>query len=46
MTVKVMKVAQQPAMAYDKVPLSTGLKSAKSGPLLNSAYVLPGAATG
>ena len=34
-----MKVAQQPAMAYDKVSLSTAAKSGKSGLLLNSSYV-------
>jgi hypothetical protein len=33
-----MKVAQQPAMAYDKVTPSTASKSAKSGLLLNSPY--------
>jgi hypothetical protein len=36
MIVEVMKVAQQPAMAYDKVPLSTAAKSGKSRLLLNS----------
>ena len=39
MIVEVMKIAQQPAMAYDKVPHSTAAKSTKSGLLLNSSYV-------
>jgi hypothetical protein len=41
MIVEVMKVAQQPAMAYDKVPHSTPAKYGKSGLLLNSSYVSP-----
>ena len=39
MRVEVMKVAQQPAMAYDKVPLTTGVISWESGLILNSPYV-------
>jgi hypothetical protein len=39
MMVDVMKVAQQPAVAYDKVPLTTGVRLGKSGLLLKSLYV-------
>jgi hypothetical protein len=38
MRVEVMKVAQQPAMAYDKISLSTAAGSGKSGMLLKSLY--------
>ena len=38
MMVEVMIVAQQPAMAYDKVSLSTAGKRGKSGSALNSLY--------
>jgi hypothetical protein len=38
MSVEVMKVAQQPAMAYDGISLSTPLRSGKSGLLLKSLY--------
>ena len=33
-----MKVAQQPAMAYDKISLNTAARSGKSGLLLKSLY--------
>jgi hypothetical protein len=36
MIIEVMKVAQQPAMAYDRDPLSTAVRLGKSGLLLNS----------
>ena len=36
MRVEVMKVAQQPAMAYDKISLNTAARSGKSGLLLKS----------
>jgi hypothetical protein len=39
MMVEVMKVAQQPAVAYDKVRLSTGVILGKSGLLLKFLYV-------
>ena len=38
MRVEVMKVAQQPAMAYDKISLNTAARSGKSGLLLKSLY--------
>ena len=38
MRVEVMKVAQQPAMAYDRISLSTPARSGKSGLLLKSLY--------
>jgi hypothetical protein len=39
MMVEVMKVAQQPAMAYDKDSLSRVAQGGESGLLLNSLYV-------
>jgi hypothetical protein len=39
MMVEVMKVAQQPAMAYDKDSLTRAVKTGKSGLLLSSLYV-------
>jgi hypothetical protein len=38
MRVEVMKVAQQPAMAYDKISLNTAARSGKSGLLVKSLY--------
>jgi hypothetical protein len=38
MRVEVMKVAQQPAMAYDKISLNTAARSGKSGLLLKFLY--------
>ena len=42
MRVEVMKVAQQPAMAYDKISLNTAARSGKSGLLLKSLYAFCG----
>ena len=42
MRVEVMKVAQQPAMAYEKISLNTAARSGKSGLLLKSLYAFCG----